>query len=183
MQIISINNYNVELTLIGVKHTSNKKYIKKLITSIKSKQPDLILIEGNFDKADFKTKEQALKFNEMGYISYYSKKQNIKIKSNDPSNKKQHNYLKNKFGNEKTITYFRLRNNKNPEIKKEHQQYFNPLKDKSIFNQMTRDLNKYRDNYMLKILKKEMKNYKKIVVIKGEQHIKDNLNEMNKIMK
>ncbi len=67
--------------------------------------------------------------------------------------------------------------NEKLEISRDYDDYFNPAKKINLFNNITRELNNYRDNYMFKKIKEILKTHNKIFIIKGDYHIKSNLDK------
>lgn len=200
MTKITIEKAKKEVTLYGISHDSLKqiKYLKKELISI---SPQLIFVEGNFNLVIFNNEKEAITCGEMGFISYYCKKNNIKVMSNDPINKECYEMVSNKYDKKIAYLYFALRdystNHTHPRVNfeklsnyyheffkkpiKAHRDYtnhFDPTKNLSLLNEITRVLNKFRDNFMLKELKKALKYKDKIVIVKGDYHIKSMAKEI-----
>jgi len=192
-----------EVYLVGTTHSSSSEELDELKRIIVSYCPDVVLLEGNFDKATFASEEESIKGgNEMGYVSFVCKSLGISLFSNDPLNEETFNFVREKFGEVLARGYFELRDFEfNPsrfqDIKqlsflingtlgeefdedKSYRDYFNPLLSLNKFNEVTRKLNKFRDDFMLGKILVLMKPNKKLLVIKGENHIKENLEEMKK---
>ncbi len=111
------NNHFVEdrisdnLIFFGVAHTKNLVEISKLIEAIREFNPDIILIEGGFEKATFRSEEEAIeKGGEMGAVSFFAKKNVINLLPNDPDQKDEFDFMIKEFGRDFTLLYFVLRN-------------------------------------------------------------------------
>jgi len=65
---------------------------------------------------------------------------------------------------------------------KDYSSYFNPKMSINLFNGITRELNKFRDDYMLEKLKELLGEYSKIFVIKGDYHLEINLSEIKDVI-
>jgi len=57
------------------------------------------------------------------------------------------------------------------DLNKNYFDYFDPTLDYNILNGVTRDINDIRKSYMLKLLKKLLKKYNNIFLIKGQSHL------------
>jgi len=191
-----------EIHLLGVDHTQDFRRLSKLKEKIEKINPEIILIEGNFDKANFPTEEIARSIGEMGLISHLAKKKGIIIKSNDPLNKTQERFISKEFSEDLSKFYFLLRNNLGRKLEevtknqinklmlkllgeefnetKDYSDYFNPTKQINLLNRITRKLNNFRDDFMLRILKEEISNHKIVLVVKGEYHIFSELPKLKK---
>jgi hypothetical protein len=193
-----------EIFFLGVAHSNSPEYLADLKEVIFSFHPDVVLLEGNFDKATFDSKEESIeKGSELGYVSFLCKSSGIPMFSNDPSNDETFNFVKKEFGEELSKGYFALRDlafgPESQDIKqskfviakalgeefsdiKDYKDYFNPLLNLNKFNKVTRRLNFFRDNYMLNEILALMKPYKKLLVIKGDHHIKENFGRMKRVL-
>ena len=75
-----------KLVLIGVSHSNDSEQINKIKREIEKFNPDVILIEGEFEKAKFSSESEAILHGwEMGFVSYFARKRNILLEPNDPS--------------------------------------------------------------------------------------------------
>ena len=60
--------------------------------------------------------------------------------------------------------------------------YFNPTLDLNLLNEMTRDLNMFRDDFMISILKEILKKFNRIFIIKGHHHLEKYKNKIKSIL-
>lgn len=190
-----------EIYLIGTEHTKNLKDLINLKERIQKIKPNLILVEGNFDKADFPSDEVAMSFGEMAIITFFAKKNKISLKSNDPSNKSQENFVSKEFSENISRLYFLLRDNlgsikednekeisilmsevlrENFDKNKDYSDYFDPTKKLNLFNRVTRKLNNFRDDFMRQVIKESFNDYSRILVVKGKYHIFSELPKLRK---
>jgi len=166
------------LVFFGASHTQNLVEISKLIEAIRNFNPSIILIEGGFEKATFKSEEQAIKTGgEMGAVSFFAKTKGIILLPNDPDRKDELEFMTEKFGKDFTNLYFSLRESK------EHPDYFNPTLSINEFNTATRELNKFRDAFMINKIRLLIKENKKICVVKGSHHLLMNKDKIRKIIR
>jgi|TARA_B100001964_G_scaffold237965_1_gene302494 hypothetical protein len=195
MTKITIQKAGKEVTLYGIQHSSSLNQIEFLRKELNFTCPQLVFVEGGFNLVTFDSEKDAIGSGEMGFVSYYCKKNNIEIMSNDPSNKECYELISNKYGEKIAYLYFALRdystnsNHLKMNLEKvktsyreifgrtfrahdEYIDYFDPTKNLNLFNEITRVLNKFRDNFMLMKLKEQLKHKNKIVIIKGDYHIR-----------
>lgn len=66
---------------------------------------------------------------------------------------------------------------------KDYSEWFNPTKKINIFNKATRELNKFRDEFMIISLKDSLKSYHRIFLMKGDYHLKKYYKKIRKIIK
>jgi uncharacterized protein YfkK (UPF0435 family) len=201
------------LIFFGTSHTQDLDVIHKLIEKIKKFSPNVILIEGGFEKATFDSEEMAIKRGgEMGAVSFFAKNSKITLLPNDPDSTEEINFLSQKFGKDFAFLYFYLRNSsfyKNQKINldvlneikntakwenfdfsiqnikniflnvinepfiqdKDYSNYFNPTLSFNKLNLATRELNKFRDDFMISKLKSLIRNKDNICIVKGSYHL------------
>lgn len=68
-------------------------------------------------------------------------------------------------------------------IEKDYSDFFNPTLSINLFNEVTRELNKFRDNFMIGKLKKVLKKYNHIFIIKGSHHLISKEKEIRELLK
>ena len=102
---------NKKIVFMGVQHSSKISQIKEIEKEIEKLKPNVILIEGGYEKAEFSNEKEAiLKGGEMGFTSYFAKKNKIILLQNDPSDKECIKFIEKNYGKEFTFLYFTLRN-------------------------------------------------------------------------
>ena len=199
--VCKIIRFNLkEVFLFGSRHSSDQSQLNIICDLIDNFNPDIVLTEGNFNKGNFNSVEDAIKYGqEMGYVSFFCNKRNISMFSNDPPINKQILFVKNKYSDETGKLYFLLRDcslweqdkekililmkkilNEDFDESKDYSDYFNPIMSINLFNEITRELNKFRDDYMIEKLKKLLKKYSKIFIIKGDYHLNTNFSKIKK---
>lgn len=219
-------NNDKSILFIGTSHENNSSFFSFLKTECDNFKPEVILVEGGFENANFENEQEAIeKGLEMGMITYYLKSKNYPLLGNDPSFSEEINFLKKEYDLDLINTYFFLRSlsfylekqiipkdKVEEEVLKEINQkqqnltldtvkntlktydleynistkyfdYFNPTIKGNIFNDMTRKLGEYRDSYMIEKLKNLLKKYNKILILKGEYHLKKSREAINEIIK
>lgn len=191
--------------LFGSNHSTDKSQLDLIRSSIEKFNPEVILVEGNFDKANFNSIEDSIKKGrEMGYVSFICNRKKIPLISNDPLSKDDKEFIRNKYNDKIEKLYFLLRDysikrlsnedlefiefffkdifNENFDILKNYSDYFNPTIFINLFNKITRELNEFRDNYMLCKIKELLKTNSKIFIIKGNYHLESNLFKIKNIV-
>lgn len=169
MIIKSVESSLNKVCIIGTEHSDSIEQVNKLKEIVSSFYPDIVLIEGNFSNASFNSEKEAVeKGGEMGYLVFLCNNKGITLSSNDPPDDEIFEFVKENYGEKTARRYFNLRKDER------YKDYFNPLLYVHNFNKITRELNKFRDKYMLDKIKEKVKIYKRIMVVKGEEHIKDN---------
>lgn len=82
------------LRFFGSEHSLDDVHINFLREKLKEFKPDLILIEGGYEKANFDSEKEALeKGLEMGFVNFYAKKNKILLEGNDPNYSKTISFL------------------------------------------------------------------------------------------
>ena len=112
---MSVLNYslgkNKKILFFGVNHSnSDFLQIKNLKDNLVKFNPDLILIEGGFERANFETEKESISQGELGFASYFSKRNNFELLGNDPPEKDSINFLNSIYGGNFSFLYFVLRN-------------------------------------------------------------------------
>lgn len=204
MILQEISSREKSVLLFGSSHSNDQAQLEKIKKTLQEFNPEIVLVEGNFDKANFENEEDSIKLGgEMGYTSFICKQRGIPIESNDPQTNDDRDFIQKKYGNDAKNIYFSLRQlgpSTNEEDKqkiklflkknldedfseeKNYSDYFNPTLSINLFNEMTKELNKFRDEYMLKKIKESLKNCSKIFIIKGDYHLKTYINEIKDIV-
>lgn len=229
LRIEVLSSFGKELMIVESEHKIDSKIVFFLEKNIKEFKPDTILVEGNFDIANYKDANEAINFGgDMGFVTYLAKKNGIAVLSNDPPFEEDIDFLKKEYDKEFSFVYFFLRkkslmiemkeyisHKSDEEIiynfsqyakwnnfefssvqinkaykrifgtdmeEKAYSDYFNPTLDINVFNEATKKLNKFRDEYMIKILRNIFKIHKKVFLIKGSYHIKTNLEKIKDVL-
>lgn len=65
----------------------------------------------------------------------------------------------------------------------DYSDFFNPTLSINLFNEATRELNNFRDDFMIDKLKKVLKKYNRIFIIKGSHHLITKENEIKELLK
>jgi len=201
---------NSQVVFLGCEHTSDSKKIYEIEKILEDFNPEVILIEGGFEKASYTSKAEAIKDGEMGYISFWANSHDIKILPNDPTFKKNILFLEKEYNKDFSFLYFFLRDKTFDKqtsdlevierIKKEsnwkdydftmdhinlisknifkkdltnldYTDFFNPTLNLSSLNKATRQLNIFRDDFMIHAILKTIKIYRKVFIIKGKHHL------------
>ena len=111
MFLEKFNFKNKEIIFIGTNHGPEKEKINYLKKNILLLKPDLILIEGGFENATFKSEKESInKGWELGFVSFFAKKNKISLKGNDPSDEECINFIASKYSKDLAFLYFILRN-------------------------------------------------------------------------
>ena len=204
------SNNIIKIVFFGSRHREDLEQINKIREIISDFNPEIVLIEGGFENADFSSEEEAIQNGESGFTCFLAKSKNIVVKGNDPSNSDQINFLMKSYDKNLIFAYFILRKLSQTQDKKlikkyidnfKHltnwknfdytpknliiniktilgkditeitKDYFNPYLDISYFNEVTKELSEFRDNYMINLLKNLINSYKKIFIIKGKSHL------------
>lgn len=198
---IKINGRSI--FLVGSNHSDDYAQLELIRSSLEKFGPDIVLVEGNFNKASFDSIEESIKYGkEMGYISFICRDKNIPMESNDPPFEEDKQFVEQEYNIEIKDLYFTLRDfvskkiiendrikilfkkvlNEKFDISKNYFNYFNPTMSLNIFNQVTRKLNDFRDNYMICKISELLKKYSKIFIIKGDYHLITNFKKIKEII-
>ena len=193
-----------EVFLFGANHSKELNQINEIESSINPFNPEIVLIEGGFDKANFNSKEEAIKLGqEMGFTSFLCKEKGISMKSNDPSDSEEIKFLEENYKTEVVNLYFLLRDfstkrttklpqnidslmkevlNEKFHLSKDYGDYFNPTLSINLFNEVTRKLDFFRDSYLRDLLKGLLKKHKRIFIIKGDYHLESDLDKLQNLV-
>ncbi|MBS3070775.1 hypothetical protein J4407_00530 [Candidatus Pacearchaeota archaeon] len=100
-----------EIIFIGVSHSTDLFQIDLIRSKLEKMRPDVILIEGGYENAEFLSEDDAISRGwEMGFVSYFAKKKKILLLPNDPSEKECIKFIENIYGKDLAFLYFFLRN-------------------------------------------------------------------------
>lgn len=189
--------------LLGSDHSKNPEQLKLIKYYIEKFNPDVVLLEGNFDRATFDSVEDSIKYGaDMGYASFLSKKKSIRVESNDPPFVEDKKFIENRYGSEMGELYFLLRDipgasdegrerikillkqilNEDFDEKIDYLDYFDPTISKNLFNEITKELNVFRDEYMLSKISELLNECSKIFVIKGDYHLNSCFEEIRSVV-
>lgn len=98
------------IIFFGSNHSKDSLQISAIKKEVIEFNPEIILVEGNYNLADYSSEEEAIeKGGEAGFISYFAKKEKIKLLSNDPSTEEDLNFLAKRYGKDFSFLYFFLR--------------------------------------------------------------------------
>lgn len=189
--------------LLGSNHSKNSKHLKSIMYYIENFNPDVVLVEGNFDKAMFDSIEDSIKYGaDMGYASFISKEKSIRVESNDPPFIEDNKFIEKRYGSKIRELYFLLRNlsgasdeererikmllnqvlNEDFDEKVNYLDYFDPTISKNLFNKITRELNIFRDEYMLDKISELLNKRYKVFIIKGDYHLNSYFKKIRNIV-
>ncbi len=189
-----------KVLFFGSKHSSHKEELDLINKTLEKFNPEIILVEGDFDKPDFYNVEESIRRGqEMGFVAFFAKENKIQLESNDPSMKNQKKLITENYGEKIQELYFLLRDtfqrddkrikelfeevfSQGYEVGKDYFDFFNPTLSINKFNDITRKLNVFRDSYMFKRINELLKKYSRIFVIKGDYHIKNNLVKLEELI-
>ncbi len=108
--IEEFNSKSLFISFFGSSHAGEKFELNKIKNYIDKFKPDVVLVEGNFDKFDFENEEQAIDVGlEAGYASFIAKRNGIKVLSNDPPLEEDIDFIVKKYGKDLAFLYFVLR--------------------------------------------------------------------------
>lgn len=191
--------------LLGSYHSDNREQLELIRRTIEEFNPDVVLVEGAFSEATFDSVEDSIKRGgEMGYASFISGKKSICVRSNDPLIMEAKKFLENKYGARCGELYFLLRGfssgvggedwerirvllgevlNEDFHESKKYSEYFDPTISKNLFNKITRELNVFRDEYMLNEISRLLKKHSKIFVIKGDYHLESYFEKIRSVVR
>jgi hypothetical protein len=83
-----------KLRFFGSDHSKEKFHTNFLKKKLDEFKPNLILVEGGYEIANYDSEKEALnKGLELGFTNFYAKKNNIKLKGNDPHHTKKVSFL------------------------------------------------------------------------------------------
>ena len=100
-----------EILFFGCIHSKSNEQLNKIKEIVFNFNPDIILVEGNYHLADFKSEKDSIEIGrEMGYTSFLAKEKNIKLDSNDPSFSEDILFIEKNYTKEIAFAYFFLRN-------------------------------------------------------------------------
>jgi hypothetical protein len=101
-----------EIVFFGTSYSSNNIIqINKLRKELFEFNPDILLVEGGFEKSKFKNEKEAILYGEeLGFASHYAKENNILLEGNDPLEVECIEFLKSMYNKDFSFLYFVLRN-------------------------------------------------------------------------
>jgi len=99
------------IVFFGSQHSKREDQVTEIEKEINQLNPEIILIEGHYDQATYKLREESLsKGGEMGFTSYLAKKNKIKLLSNDPPDEDSILFITKKYGKNICFLYFFIKN-------------------------------------------------------------------------
>ena len=99
------------LRFFGSDHSREEPHINFLREKLNEFEPNLILIEGGYENADYNSENEALENGiEMGFVNFYAKSKVIMLKGNDPPSRENTIFVESFYGKKMTFLYFILRN-------------------------------------------------------------------------
>ncbi len=102
------------IVFFGSIHLKSINQINSIREIILKLNPEIILVEGNYHLANFKSEKESIKIgSETGYASFLAKNRTIQLGSNDPSFSEDISFVEKKHGKEICFAYFFLRNKSN----------------------------------------------------------------------
>lgn len=106
-----MKNSNKHMIFYGSRHCNDKEdpIFKDIEKHLYEVNPEIVLVEGNFDKNLYIDKESAIKMGEIAFTSYLAQRNNILLKNVEPSLQEQFNYLLEKYEKEKVLAMYTLR--------------------------------------------------------------------------
>lgn len=135
------------IIFFGSVHSNSKEQLDLISQEISNLDPELILVEGNFNLATFKSEEEAIQFGgEMGYVSFLAKSKNIKIDSNDPLFSEDISFVEGRYCREVCFAYFLLRN---ISAKSTEEASLNNIKENSNWEEFDYSINNLRKIFKL----------------------------------
>jgi hypothetical protein len=216
-----------KLLFLASGHSIKNNEIKQISNLLKEYDPQVILLEGGFENAQYKTIEEAVQQGvEFGCTNFLAGEMGITLKGNDPPIIKQYikiaksfglptlnvyhclhflnsrkvfisleGYIKNNdyfkkeidslqlhFSYEEFLKHFKeiYREPYNPDGN--YNEYFSPFENISILNDVAREIDIYRDKYMLDAIKKNLSEVDRVMVVKGEGHLRANWFTLHRLM-
>jgi len=99
------------IIFFGSVHSNSKEQLDLILQEISNFNPELILVEGGFHFASFKSQEEAIESGgEMGYVSFLAKDKKINLESNDSPFSEDILFVEREYGRKVCFAYFFLRN-------------------------------------------------------------------------
>lgn len=101
-----------EVIFFGTNHSDvDTIQINKLKKELFEFKPEIVLVEGGFDKSEFKSEKEAILYGgELGFTAYYSKENGILLEGNDPPEVECIEFLSSIYDKDFAFFYFILRN-------------------------------------------------------------------------
>lgn len=98
------------LVFFGSVHGSDLSQIKYILDEINLLNPEIILIEGGFEKATFPGEQESIeKAGELGFVSYLAKKRKILMIGGEPSEKECVSFVEKNYERDSAFFYFALK--------------------------------------------------------------------------
>ena len=111
VHIIDLKDGTKHLLFYGSKHSNNKtdpmfEDIKEMFFKM---DPQRVLVEGHHNRISYNDVDIAIKNGESAYVSYLAQKNNISLGTVEPSISEQYNLLLEKYGKNKVLAMYTLR--------------------------------------------------------------------------
>ncbi|MTI66877.1 MAG: TraB/GumN family protein [Firmicutes bacterium] len=111
IKILDLKDGDKHLLFYGSEHSNDEK--NPMFEDIKEKfhfiNPEIVLVEGDYNNNKYSDVDNAIKSGESAYVTYLAQKENILIKSVEPSKKEQYQYLLNKYEKNSVLMMYVLR--------------------------------------------------------------------------
>ena len=92
---------NKIILFFGSVHNPDKEQLLRIKEELDKLSPEVVLIEGNYDIPIYTSEEEAIqKGRELGFVSNLSRNKNISLISNDPQQKEEIQFIKEKYNQE-----------------------------------------------------------------------------------
>jgi len=162
--IENFQNSNKSIVFFGANHSNEPNQILSIKKEIDIFKPEVILLEGNYNLADYPSENEAiLRGGSMGFASYLAKTKGINLLSNDPMEKEEIDFVLHGYGKEICFLYFFIRNFES--ITRRGKGELNELAEVVISN-FIKNSNWVNYNYSLKNLEEIFKKiFKKTLVL------------------
>ncbi|MTI71841.1 MAG: TraB/GumN family protein [Firmicutes bacterium] len=139
IKILDLKEGDKHLLFYGSEHSNdeNNPMFEDIKEKFHSINPEIVLVEGDYNNNKYSDIDNAIKSGESAYVTYFAQKENILIKSVEPSKKEQYQYLLNKYEKNsvlmmyvlrQTYQYQNQRDNKDINYKKTIKRYVDRMK-------------------------------------------------------
>lgn len=226
--ILDLKSNNHTLLFYGSRHSNDPDIpmFKQIELYFYKTKPQIVLVEGDFNKLNFTNRDESILKGESAFVTYLAEKNNISVRSVEPSRKEQFDYLLKKYNKDKVMAMYILRqmiqfqreqttspknfkqavgtfvdgmikdgfplsndeskfdnilniikNNLNQEIDDDNWTSIDidsvVYKNKSEINDIYKEVLNMRNQYLLSTIDTNLKNYDRVFIVMGGDHVID----------